>query len=680
MLKIISDTNIKRIYRKPEKSISDLFPNKSILEKIFSFISPKQKFILLCNSKKLLKEYDSKIDDFFMPRKYQEKIKNYTKNYEDLFYQILNDIKKEKEISGEKLCLYEIENDMVKYLKYLTIKYDKNIKLSLININSMEIWKLEFISKVLETLEKNVQLKIKLIYLDLKTHEIFDYICRFTKCINTLEIVDIYMNKNQYNNFTEDIVSLFNWSTITKICINMNDFSEKKNNDIDKTEKFLIRFINAIESNNLTDLDLKCNFINFNNIEKFVVKNSKNIKKLNVENYKLNDDIEIDNNSILKKFVNVNDLSLSIDESKLDKLLYYFYPIFPQIKKFHLIINEDENQYDNEIEKENEKKNEKKYLRNNKNKYKKRNKTKNNIFEKLKEDGQYKICLNQLNYYSEIPNIEFEPEEFSEEESDFEETRNINIKKFSFTTEKKEQRKKCKKQNDGEISCGKINNNIFVSSLSNLKSCESLTYEIKKENIYSNMNNKINSLFYLINVLDINKNNLKYLEIYINNDENSSIDIDDFILLLQKISACKHLNIFIFECELYDEYALLFNDYFNIGQSLTHLSLIHSTDLDIMKIINEHENLTHLRFELLSNNSKESKEISKNYKFDLDLNREWKSIDLTNYPINQNLINIIKNNKNIFASLYICNNISDTNEQTINEILKNVSENNENKW
>ena len=117
----------------------------------------------------------------------------------------------------------------------------------------MEIWKLEFISKVFETLEKNVQLKIKLIYLDLKTHEIFDYICRFTKCINTLEIVNIYMNKNQYNNFTEDIVSLFNWSTITKISINMNDFSEKKNNDIDKTEKFLIRFINAIENNNLID-------------------------------------------------------------------------------------------------------------------------------------------------------------------------------------------------------------------------------------------------------------------------------------------------------------------------------------------------------------------------------------------------------------------------------------------
>jgi len=61
------------------------------------------------------------------------------------------------------------------------------------------------------------------------------------------------------------------------------------------------------------------------------------------------------------------------------------------------------------------KKMEKKYWRNNKNKYKKRNKTKNNIFEKFKEDGQYKIRLNQLNYYSEIPNIEFEAENISEE-------------------------------------------------------------------------------------------------------------------------------------------------------------------------------------------------------------------------------------------------------------------------
>ena len=162
MIKISSNSKTKT-KTKTKRTISDLFPNKSVLEKILSFITPKEKFRLLCNSQKLLQEYDSKIDDFFIPRKYQNKIKSYNNNYEDLFYKLLNDIKKEKNEKGEKVCLYEIENDMIKYLKYLTLKYDKIIKLSLININSMEIWKIDFISKVLETLEKNIHLKIKLV-------------------------------------------------------------------------------------------------------------------------------------------------------------------------------------------------------------------------------------------------------------------------------------------------------------------------------------------------------------------------------------------------------------------------------------------------------------------------------------------------------------------------------------
>ena len=92
---------------KYSKTLSDIFPNKSILEKIFLFLSPKIKFLLLRKSKHLLEEYDSKIDDYYVPRKYQEKIKNYNNNYEDLFYKIINDIKKDKENKGEKVCLYD---------------------------------------------------------------------------------------------------------------------------------------------------------------------------------------------------------------------------------------------------------------------------------------------------------------------------------------------------------------------------------------------------------------------------------------------------------------------------------------------------------------------------------------------------------------------------------------------
>ena len=203
------------------KSLSDLFP-KSIIEKIFSFLSEKQKFSLLKHSKHLLEEYDSKIDDYFISRKYQEKIKNDNNNFEDIFYLILNDIKKEKNNNGQKICLYEIENSFVNYAKYLTEKCNKMIKLSLVNINNMEIWKLEFISKLFQFLNKNIHLKIKLNNLELKIHDIFSFVCKFSKAINILEIDDIFNNSSNLKHLKEEINSYFNWNTINKIIINMN--------------------------------------------------------------------------------------------------------------------------------------------------------------------------------------------------------------------------------------------------------------------------------------------------------------------------------------------------------------------------------------------------------------------------------------------------------------------------
>ena len=251
------------------------------------------------------------------------------------------------------------------------------------------------------------------------------------------------------------------------------------------------------------------------------------------------------------------------------------------------------------------------------------------------------------------------------------------MKKFSFTTEKNQEENKLKKKKKKGKKQNYEKDNFFVSTLSNLNNCESLIYEIKKDN----SNGKMNYLSYLMNVLETNKNNLKHLEICINNNnENTSIDLDDFAILIQKISACKNLNVFIFECELYDEYASLFNDYFKIGNNLTHLSLVHSVDLDIMKIINEHPNLINIKFELISQNVKKMKEISKSYKFNLDSNREWKSIELINYPINQDFINFLRSKNNIFVSLNLYNNVSDVSDQTINEILDKLNDNKENNW
>ena len=662
---------LSSIQNKPKKlSLFDLFPNKSTFERILSFLSPKEKFRLLSNSKELAKEFDSKIDDFFMPRKYQEKIKNYNGNYEDLFYQILQEMKKEKEKRNEKICLYEIENDMIKYLRFLTSKQNKIIQLSLINIKTIDIWKFEFISKLLEVLDKNIHLKIKMCYSEIRGNDIFEFVCKYSKAINILEIYDAKsISKEKVSNLL--LKTCFNWNAIQKLIINMSDHVRKENSPKNKDELFLIRLLNQIESKNLTVFDMRCNFINFNDINNFVDKNGKNLKKLSIENYLLSKNV-IEKNEILKKFENVDELSLTIEENKLDKLLYYFYPIFPKIKKFHLIINESENKEENDndniIDEDEEEERENEEIKK-KGKGKGKEKEKENKQpRKNKSNNKYKkIGLkSSINFFeSELNEFESENHDLVEND-DFINTKNINYNRISFTTVKRETSKNKKhkrrspKKEENENYIYNINN--FVSTLSNLNNCESLTYEIKTNYIYSKDKKSLNCLSYLINCLQENKNNLKYLEININSNETIPINIKDFVLLIQRISNCKNLEQFAFEFELQSEYAALFNENFNIGPSLTHLSLIHNSDLDIMKIVSDHINLKYIKFELIS-----SKKECKKYHFNLDNKRDWKNIDLTNYPINNELLNTLKNKKNISSNFYLCTNASDLDDKSFNE-------------
>ena len=88
MSKAITKASTKQ-KSKSFKIPSDFFQNKKIINTIFSFLPKKTIVRLISTSSKLQKEYDIKIDDYFVARKYQEKIKNYNNNYEDLFYQVL---------------------------------------------------------------------------------------------------------------------------------------------------------------------------------------------------------------------------------------------------------------------------------------------------------------------------------------------------------------------------------------------------------------------------------------------------------------------------------------------------------------------------------------------------------------------------------------------------------------
>ena len=53
-----------------------------------------------------------------MPREYQDKIKSYGNYFEELFFQISQEMKRKAEKKGERIKLYEFEENMVKYLKF----------------------------------------------------------------------------------------------------------------------------------------------------------------------------------------------------------------------------------------------------------------------------------------------------------------------------------------------------------------------------------------------------------------------------------------------------------------------------------------------------------------------------------------------------------------------------------
>ena len=213
-----------------------------------------------------------------------------------------------------------------------------------------------------------------------------------------------------------------------------------------------------------------------------------------------------------------------------------------------------------------------------------------------------------------------------------------------------------------------LNKNKILSTLLNLKQCESLTYEIKEQK--SLINSKKNKINNLINIIENNKSNLKYLDINIYNDEAIIVDINQFSALIQKISECKKLNTFILRFELTEEYAKIFNEYFHLGNNLNKISLIHSKDLNIMTIINEHPNLNSISLELIMNEPNYTKTNYENYAFDLDVNRKWKEIDLTNYPINSKNMDYLKNNRNIDICLSACVNLTEMDDLTFRQMTK----------
>ena len=627
----------------PKRSLLNLFTKKSSLENLCSFLTPKEKFRLLCNSKEISKEFDSRIDDVFMPREYQDKIKSYGNYFEELFFQISQEMKRKAEKKGERIKLYEFEENMVKYLKYLVKKFDKIIKLSLIKLYYMDPWKLDFISKLVLSLDKNIYLVVSMSLSEFKSNEFFLCYFRPSKAINIVEIIDIvYDTCETLTRYP--FQTIFEWTNIKKLIINSKEIDSiglRFRNPKKAMKNLGYRLLNGAFFPNLNELDFRCKNAKLDMLENFLLKCSK-VKKLTLKNIRFQGINNIYNNSVLTKYENLTDLKISTNLNNLNNLLFYVYPILSKIKKFELEIIDDEDE----------------------------------IF-----SDEYSLIKNKESL--RINNVEdYKSKTFSKNYSkdDFiGESRDITVRKTSFIKENfgpTKQRKKKSPLNffydTDEQNCDKVkidlDNSKVLSTLSNMKQCESLTYVIKEQEALINKSKNINDL---INILEINKSHLKYLEINFYNDDDKNIDIYQFMDLAQKISECKKLNTFIFRYDLIGIYAEIFNKHFNLGNNLNRIFLVHDNKLDIMKIINLHPNLNSMDLEFIMDEPDYTKENYANYAFNLDkINREWKEIELTNYPINSKTLDYLRNNKNIKTCLNVCVNLTEMDDLSFKKVVK----------
>ena len=140
--------------------------------------------------------------------------------------------------------------------------------------------------------------------------------------------------------------------------------------------------------------------------------------------------------------------------------------------------------------------------------------------------------------------------------------------------------------------------------------------------------------------------------------------------LIQKISECKELNTFIFGFDLIEKYAEIFNEYFNIGNNLNKIQIVHSTKLNVMKIINEHLNLNSINLELIMNDPDYTNKNYENLEFNLNNGRDWKEIELTNYPINSTNMDYLRNKKDISICLNVCVNMTEMDDLSFKEVMK----------
>jgi hypothetical protein len=153
------------------------------------------------------------------------------------------------------------------------------------------------------------------------------------------------------------------------------------------------------------------------------------------------------------------------------------------------------------------------------------------------------------------------------------------------------------------------------------------------------------------------------------NEEISSDGLDEFTDLIKAISSLKKLSSLRLNIEMNDNFTKIFNSFFNVGENLNNLCIIHTRSLDLANLFDLHPNLNKINFTLLDN--KDNIEDKYQYEFP---QRIWKSIILNYYPLNSSFVNSLIKSKNSLSQLTLNNscNISEKSDMEIYNILLDI--------
>ena len=166
-----------------------------------------------------------------------------------------------------------------------------------------------------------------------------------------------------------------------------------------------------------------------------------------------------------------------------------------------------------------------------------------------------------------------------------------------------------------------------------------------------------------------------FLENFINYDNavKKEEEINEFTKIIQGISSLTKLKNLKLAIPMDQRMTTIFNNYFNVGENLNYLYIMHSSKLDLFKLLNSHPNLNKIDFRLVKDGCENP--INK-FKYEFG-QRSWKSITLNDYPLNNTFIEALIKSKKTLTQLTLNDtvNMSGKSDYDVNNILLDIRNN-----